>query len=352
MKSKIDNLCVHQAAKILDAARILESNAQKICFVTNTDSILLGTITDGDIRRGLLNDIPFDAHVSEIMNASPRTAVDGDDRDALRTKMLDHGIMHIPVVDADNRLSDLITHDELMRDGTPNENWVVLMAGGLGERLLPLTKDTPKPLLQIGDKPLLQSILESFIEQNFQNFFIAVNFKASSIKDHFGDGSTWGVNIRYLEEEQRMGTAGALTLLPSAPTEPVIVMNGDLVTRASFQDLLDFHTEQKSRATMCVREYDFQVPFGVISIEDNRITAIDEKPLHRFFVNAGIYVLEPDIIATIPAGQHRDMTQVFEQVMTENNQTAVFPIHEYWLDIGRIDDLERAKSDFNASRDS
>ena len=351
MPQSISNLCLQPNGTVADATQILEKNPQKICFVVK-DDVLLGTITDGDIRRSLLKGVPFDGPAEAIMNASPRTAFDDSDRDALRALMTELGLLHVPIITADRQLCGLITLDELMRDGEPNENWVVLMAGGLGERLRPLTEDTPKPLLQIGDKPLLQSILESFIEQNFRNFFIAVNFKASAIKDYFGDGSAWGVNIRYLEEKERMGTAGAITLLPETPTEPVIVMNGDLVTRASFQDLLDFHAEQKSRATMCVREYDFQVPFGVISIEDNRITSIDEKPLHRFFVNAGIYVLEPDVIASIPKGQHRDMTQVFENVMAETNETAVFPIHEYWLDIGRIDDLERAKSDFKAGRDN
>jgi dTDP-glucose pyrophosphorylase len=351
MPQAISNLCLQPDETVADAARILEQNPQKICFVVKED-VLLGTITDGDIRRSLLQGVSFDGPAEKIMNANPRTAFDNSDRDELRALMTELGLLHVPIITSDRHLCGLITLDELMRDGTPNENWVVLMAGGLGERLRPLTENTPKPLLQIGDKPLLQSILESFIEQNFRNFFIAVNFKASAIKDHFDDGSAWGVNIRYLEEKERMGTAGALTLLPSAPSEPVIVMNGDLVTRTSFQDLLDFHAEQKSRATMCVREYDFQVPFGVISIEDNRITAIDEKPLHRFFVNAGIYVLEPDVIASIPINTHSDMTQVFEQAIAEQNETAVFPIHEYWLDIGRIDDLERAKSDFKAGHDT
>ena len=351
MPYAISDLCLHPHETVADAAQILEKNPQKICFVVSKE-ILLGTITDGDIRRSLLKGIPFDAPAEKVMNAAPRTAYDNSDRDELRALMTRLGLMHVPIITAERQLCGLITLDELMRDDTPNENWVVLMAGGLGERLRPLTEDTPKPLLQIGDKPLLQSILESFIEQNFVNFYIAVNFKADAIKKHFGDGSKWGVKIHYIEEKERMGTAGALTLLPDIPTEPVIVMNGDLVTRTSFQDLLDFHAEQKSQATMCVREYDFQVPFGVISIEDNRITAIDEKPLHRFFVNAGIYVLEPDIISALPKGQREDMTQVFEHVIANGNETAVFPIHEYWLDIGRLDDLERAKSDFKSGYDN
>lgn len=343
------HLCLETGGSVADAARILESCNPKICLVVEGDK-LLGTITDGDIRRGLLKGIPFDSAATEVMNATPRTARETSSRDSVQALMTAQGLLHIPVLNDRDRLVALITRDELMQANRPQDNWVVLMAGGLGERLRPLTNTTPKPLLQIGDKPLLQSILESFVDQNFRKFYIAVNYQSEAIKQHFGDGSAWGVQIRYLEEEQRMGTAGALTLLPETPDEPLIVMNGDLVTRASFQDLLAFHSQQGASATMCVREYDFQVPFGVISIDGHRITSIDEKPVHRFFVNAGIYVLDPDVIATIPLGERFDMTQVFESVIAAGNETAAFPIHEYWLDIGRIDDLERAKSDYNNGR--
>jgi dTDP-glucose pyrophosphorylase len=345
MTTEIKTLCIGPNGHIADAAKILEANIQKICFVVDNDDVLLGTITDGDIRRGLLKGNAFDAPAKNIMNASPRTFTEDHDRSALRTMMLDQGILHVPIIDEHQHFIGLVTLDELMLDESHNDNWVVLMAGGLGERLRPLTEKTPKPLLQIGEKPLLQSILESFIEQKFRNFYIAVNYRAEDIKNYFGDGSAWNVNIQYLEEKERMGTAGALALLPATPTRPVIVMNGDLVTRTSFTELLKFHDEQKSSATMCVREYDFQVPFGVISIEDNRITSIDEKPIHRFFVNAGIYVLEPEIVAATSGTSRIDMTQIFDCLVAEDDATAVFPIHEYWLDIGRLDDLERAKSD-------
>lgn len=343
------HLCLDSTGSVADAAQILEQNKPKICLVVDGNK-LLGTITDGDIRRGLLKGIPFDVPATRVMNAKPRTATQGSDRKSLQSLMSTQGLFYIPTVDDAGQLTGLITFDDLVRGSLPHKNWVVLMAGGLGERLRPLTNTTPKPLLQIGDKPLLQSILESFIEQKFCNFYIAVNYMSESIKQHFGDGSAWGVTIRYLEEQRRMGTAGALTLLEDIPDEPLIVMNGDLVTRTQFQDLLDFHAEHQAQATMCVREYDFQVPFGVISIEGHHITQIDEKPLHRFFVNAGIYVLEPAVVAAIPADERYDMTQVFEQTIAKGEETAAFPIHEYWLDIGRMDDLEQAKSDFNTGR--
>jgi dTDP-glucose pyrophosphorylase len=343
--------CISADASIASAAEILEQGAQKICLIIN-DNQLIGTITDGDIRRGILKGISFDAPAKEVMNKHPKTAHPTTDRNVLRTQMSELGLLHVPTIDDDGVLTGLISLDDLVHSTKTLENWVVLMAGGLGERLRPLTEKTPKPLLHIGEKPLLQSILETFIEQKFCNFYIAVNYRAEDIKSYFGDGAAWNVNIQYLEEEEPMGTAGALSLLPTPPTKPVIVMNGDLVTHTSFTDLLKFHDEQESCATMCVREYDFQVPFGVISIEDHRITAIDEKPLHRFFVNAGIYVLEPGVISALPKGQREDMTQVFERVIANRNETAVFPIHEYWLDIGRLDDLERAKSDFKAGYDN
>ncbi|MBO6518925.1 MAG: nucleotidyltransferase family protein [Rhodospirillales bacterium] len=342
------HLCLDSKGSVADAARILDQGVPKICLVVE-EGKLLGTITDGDIRRGLLSGVLFDAPAIQVMNANPRTAQEDSNLDAVKPMMTALGI-HVPLLDGDGRLTGLLTLDELAHDDRPHDNWVVLMAGGLGERLRPLTNTTPKPLLQVGDKPLLQSILENFIQQNFSKFYIAVNYQSEAIKQHFGDGSEWGVTIRYIEEPHRMGTAGALTLLPELPTTPVIVMNGDLVTRVSFQDLLDFHAEQEAKATMCVREYDFQVPFGVISLEGHRIMSIDEKPLHHFFVNAGIYVLDPDVIARIPEGERHDMTQVFEGIITAGEETAAFPVHEYWLDIGRIDDLERAKSDFVAEQ--
>jgi len=220
------------------------------------------------------------------------------------------------------------------------------LAGGLGSRLQPLTEDKPKPLLSVGDKPILETILESFVEQNFRRFYISVNYKADAIKEHFADGGKWNAEIRYLEEEPRLGTAGALDLIPERPELPLLVMNGDLLTRVNFQDLLDYHRDQKAEATMCVREYDFQVPFGVVEIDDHNIRSIDEKPVHRFFVNAGIYVLEPGLIDLIPKGEYFDMTDLFARALEKGYETQAFPIHEYWLDVGRIDDLDRANHDY------
>ena len=219
------------------------------------------------------------------------------------------------------------------------------MAGGTGTRLRPLTENSPKPLLTVGDKPLLEGIIENFVRQGFSKFFISVNYLAESIKDHFGDGAKWGAHIIYLDEDKPLGTAGALKLLPEKPTSPVIVMNGDLVTKIDFRDVLDFHSTQSSVATMCVREYDFQVPFGVVETQGAMIQSIDEKPVHKFFVNAGIYVIDPDALEIIPDDQKFDMTELFDQLVQGSQPAAAFPVHEYWMDIGRLDDFHRANKD-------
>ena len=340
------NSLIPADATVRDAVKTINDGGYEIALVTDADEKLLGTITDGDIRRALLGGLDMGTPVERIMYPDPLTAPENADDAEIEEKLNSNLLRQIPLVDDSGQVVGLAHIRDLTKPIESRDNWVVLMAGGLGERLMPLTEQTPKPLLTIGDKPLLQTILESFVEQNFRRFYISVNYKADAIKDHFGDGETWGVEIRYLEEDRKLGTAGALRLIPEHPEAPMIVMNGDLITRINFQDLLDYHDQQRAQATMCVREYDFQVPFGVVGINGNRIASIDEKPVHRFFVNAGIYVLDPGLIERIPADANHDMTDLFETVIADGEDTTVFPVHEYWLDVGRIDDLDRAKRDF------
>jgi NDP-sugar pyrophosphorylase family protein len=221
------------------------------------------------------------------------------------------------------------------------------MAGGLGTRLRPLTEDCPKPMLPVAGKPLLQNILEGFIASGFHRFYISVHYLADVIKKHFGDGERWGITIRYIEEDRPLGTAGALGLLPSVDHLPLIVMNGDLLTRVDFAELLDFHEGQKAEVTVGVREYEMQVPFGVIRSEGQNVVGIVEKPIQRFFVNAGIYVLSPRLVHTVAAGEHLDMPDLIQQVLDRQSPVAMYPIHEYWLDIGRPDDFVRAQLDYS-----
>ena len=341
-----DKVLIPPGASIHDAIEAIDRGSLQICLVVDTERRLLGTVTDGDIRRAILAGVDMGAPAEGIMYRTPHVGREGDARETLLARMAAEMIRQIPLLDAEGRVVGLAYIDDLLSPPKARENWVVLMVGGMGTRLRPLTESAPKPLLTVGDKPLLETILESFIEQNFKRFYMAVHYRADMIRDHFGDGGKWDAEIRYIEEKKRLGTAGALRLIPERPQAPMIVMNGDLLTRVNFQHLLDYHRQHGSKATMCVRAYDFRVPFGVVQIEDNRIKGIDEKPLHSFFVNAGIYVLEPEVIDRIPEGQLYDMTTLFENIIKSEDTTAVFPIHEYWLDVGRMDDLDQANKEF------
>lgn len=266
-------------------------------------------------------------------------------RDEMLTLMRRMTIHHLPLVDDAGRVVGLATLDELVGAGE-RPNWVVLMAGGLGTRLQPLTDECPKPLLTVGGKPILETILESFAEQGFRRIFLSVNYKAEMIRSHFGTGDRWGVQVEYLHENTRLGTAGALSLLPEKPSDPIVVMNGDLLTRTNFDNLLQFHIAQGATATMSVREYSFQVPYGVVRLDGTHIKAIEEKPVQKFFVNAGIYALSPDVLDHLPAETFFDMPTLFEHLIVAGKTTAAYPLREYWLDIGRLEEFERAQREW------
>ncbi len=334
-----------QSDTLEKAIKVLEKGAMRIALVLDECGRLQGTITDGDIRRALLHHFGMDALVVDVMQENPTTAKVSDGHDAILAMMKSKDILQIPVLDTDGCVVGLETLQKLI-DGIKHDNPVFLMAGGFGTRLYPLTKDTPKPLLKIGSKPILETILNQFIDAGFHNFYISTHYKAEMVREHFGDGSEWGVNIQYVHENKPLGTAGALGLLPKQFTDlPIMMMNGDLLTKVNFEHLLIFHQEQEGLATMCVREYDFQVPYGVIETNGNQITSIIEKPVHNFFVNAGIYVLEPELVQKVNGFGYLDMPNLLEQQIEAGAQINSFPVHEYWLDIGRMEEYERAKRD-------
>ncbi len=334
------------SAPIRKAIQRIDTSDTQITLVVDQTGRLLGTVTDGDIRRGILKGVSLDGPVESVMNLHPVTGGPSDDRKSLLAIMQKKKIHQIPVIDADRRVTGLTLLDELLK--TPDRsNWVLLMAGGVGQRLQPLTNDRPKPLIHVGNKPILETILENFLEYGFKEFYMAVNYKNEMVMEHFGDGAKWGVEIRYIKESKKMGTAGALGLLPVKPKVPVIVMNGDLLTNINFDHLLRFHAENGADGTMAVREYDFQVPYGVVNMDGLRIKSLDEKPVKQFFVNAGIYVISPAMLKYLPKGKPHDMTQLFETMIAKKHAAAAFPIREYWLDIGQLDDLKRAKGDFS-----
>lgn len=330
---------------LAEAIARVDASGLQVALVLGENDALLGILTDGNIRRAVLAGKSLTGPVSETMTPNPVFAPDSAHREDVLALMRKHVIHHMPLVNAAGQVVGLMTRDELI-GSIERANWVLLMAGGLGTRLTPLTDDCPKPMLKVGGKPILETIVESFAEQGFRRLFISVNYRAEMIRDHFGDGRRWGVQIEYLNETTRRGTAGALSLLPEAPSKPIIVMNGDLLTRANFAALLQFHESEGSAATMAVREYDFQVPFGVVRLEGTKILSLEEKPVQSFFVNAGIYALAPEVLQHVPSDAFFDMPTLFSRLMREGRRTAAYPLHEYWLDIGRLEEFERAQGEW------
>jgi len=340
------NTLILPTMPIIKVIEKIDVNSLQIALIVDDQGRLLGTVTDGDIRRGILKGMDLHDPVNLIMNKKPIMVRSNVSRKNVLTTMKVAQIRHIPVVDEDGRVVNLEVLDEVL-ESAGLDNWVVLMAGGLGSRLSPLTDECPKPLLKVGSRPILETILENFLEYNFRKFYVSLNYRGEMIRNYFGDGSRWGAEIRYIYEDKRLGTAGALSLLPEKPSSPLLVMNGDLLTKVNFKQLLEFHLDHKTSATMCVREYDFQVPFGVVQTDSYKLRRIDEKPVQRFFVNAGIYVLEPKTLALIPQDQFFDMPELFNQLIKEDQETVVFPIREYWMDIGHLADFERANGEFS-----
>jgi len=339
------NILLKPTSTIKEALEIIDKGAIRIAIVLDDDEKVIGTLTDGDIRRGFLNGNSFETTIEQLYFKNPILASINDSKELLIQKAIRNTIYQIPIVDNEGRLVKIEDLANLLQSKV-QRNRVILMAGGLGTRLRPLTENTPKPLLKIGNKPILETIIENFAKYGFVNITISVNYRGDMIREYFGDGSQFGVTIDYIEEKERLGTAGALSLIEDRPQEPFFVMNADLLTNVNFEHLLEFHLSEHSLATMCVREYDYQVPYGVIEMQGSEITSIVEKPTHKFFVNAGIYVLSPQMFEFIPENEFYDMPTLFESVIEKKMKSVSFPIHEYWLDIGRVSDFERAQDEF------
>jgi len=344
--SNWQQIIVTPEAALQSVIEVIDQSALQIALVINPKECLIGTVTDGDIRRGLLAGFSMDSAIKNIMNDSPLFVAPDYDKNDLLATMKELKFQQVPVVLEDGKVVDLVTidqlYDRIYSQEIERENWVVLMAGGLGTRLRPLTNKTPKPLIEISGKPLLENIVESFIAHGFKNFYLSVNYKADMIKDHFGDGEKWGINIRYLDEPEPLGTAGALSLIEETYNQPVVVMNGDVVSKVNIGEMLNYHISNNATATMGVREFEYQVPFGVVEIKNELISAINEKPIHQFLVNSGIYILQPDVMKNITPDAPLDMPSLFKSLMDEGSKCIAFPIHEYWIDVGRIEDVERA----------
>jgi len=337
------NTVLKPSDSIKDALKIIDAEALRIALVVDDEMHLLGVVTDGDIRRGLLQNEQLESAVSNVMNKTPITADAGTLRKDLVKMMTSRSLLAIPLVDG-GRVVGLETLQRFA--GRRYDNPVFVMAGGFGTRLRPLTDNCPKPMLKVGDKPILETVLSSFIKAGFVNFYISTHYMPEIIREYFGDGSKWNITISYVHEETPLGTGGALGLLPDGLSDlPLILMNGDVLTNVDFERVLEFHNKHSAAATMCVRDYEYQVPFGVISGEGHLIKSMVEKPIQRFFVNAGIYVVSPEMRKSVVKHQRIDMPSLLEKFIDKGSDVLMFPIHEYWLDIGRIDDFHRAQTD-------
>jgi dTDP-glucose pyrophosphorylase len=327
------------------ALAVIDRAAAKIALVCDESGHLLGTLTDGDIRRTLIAGRELSSRVDASMKRTPAFASQEWTREEAVALMRNLGVLQLPVLDDQGRVIGL---HSLLGDsrGSQHTNWVVLMAGGEGRRLRPMTENLPKPMLPVGGRPILETVLSEFVDQGFERFFFSVNYMRETIRTHFGGGERWGARISYIDEDAPMGTAGALSLLPQAPIEPVFVMNADLLTRVNFEAILEFHSSVGAVATMCVREHTIEIPYGVVEMEGGRILSVAEKPKASHFINAGIYLLSPEAVAAVPHGIPYDMTSLFRDLIARGAYCASFPVYEYWLDIGRASDFERAHGDF------
>jgi dTDP-glucose pyrophosphorylase/predicted transcriptional regulator len=338
-------IIVDPDTSILKVLEIIDRGALQFAIVVDTDRKLVGTVTDGDIRRGILKGKSLETPVSQIMNTKPTTTGINESKELIFQRMKLEGLKQLPIVGEDNRIISVEFFEDLIQSKI-RSNVVCLMAGGLGKRLKPLTDNIPKPLLKVGNKPILLTIIESFLEYGFNNFLISVNYKAELIEGYFKDGSQFGAKINYIRERMQLGTAGALSLLKQEMEEPFFVMNGDILTKINFSQLLDFHLESKAIGTMCVRPFDYQVPYGVVETDGMYLKNIIEKPSFQYFVNAGIYVLEPEVLGFIPYNTYFDMPSLFNTALEKGKSTVIFPLREYWLDIGHLPDFNRANDDY------
>jgi dTDP-glucose pyrophosphorylase len=343
------DITLPDSATIRDVVERLDQSPIKLVLVVNDSNVLVATVTDGDVRRGLLAGYGLEDSVSHIarrdfVSVGPETTA--KERDA---KLKTYGISCLPVLDANGQVVEL--HSGLTAsDREPIPNTVVIMAGGLGMRLRPMTETIPKPMLLVAGKPMLQHIVESLRDEGFRDVVLSINYLGHQIKEHFGDGGAWGVNISYVSEEKPLGTGGALSLLDRDFNEPIVVMNGDVLMAAKVRDLVRYHVDNEAEVTVGVKVLETQIPFGVMQLEGARIVGVEEKPTYRDYVNAGLYVLNPSVLKEIPKGERFDMPSLLVPRIGTAKALA-FPLHESWIDIGRPVDFDRAEQSYQVRKD-
>lgn len=330
-------------ATIQQAIRNLNESSMKIVVVVNARGELEGTISDGDIRRGLLKGLDFNSPIDSIIHRNALVVPPALGRETVMQLMRVNKIQQIPVVDERQQVVGLHLWDEIASPPV-RSNLMVIMAGGKGIRLRPFTENCPKPLVLVAGKPMLEHIIERGKLEGFRHFVLAIHYLGHMIEDYFGNGDRLGVRIDYLREQSPLGTAGALGLLKPRPDAPFVVTNGDVLTDIRYGELLDFHMRHNASATMAVRLHEWQHPFGVVQTKGVEIVGFEEKPIARTHINAGVYVLEPDALSVLEEGGACDMPTLFERLQAKMKRTVAYPMHEPWLDVGRPDDLSLANA--------
>ena len=353
--SKLAQLAVSPNSCIREVLECIDRGAQGIALVLDDDRHLIATVTDGDVRRAILAGLDLELPVQELLvqrdptfHSGPVTASVGTPETELIHLMSETSLRQIPLLDEEGRVVDIALLSELVKEYELPLRAIV-MAGGYGTRLRPLTDELPKPMLPLGTRPLLEMIVEQLRDAGIRQVNVSTHYKGEMIAEHFKDGQDFGVDIRYVKEDQPLGTAGALSLLEESD-EPLLVINGDILTRVDFRAMLNFHREHRADLTVAVRQYEFRVPYGVIDTDGVAVTGISEKPLVKQFINAGIYLLNPAIRRLIPNGQHYDIPELIERLLQEGRPVVCFPIREYWLDIGKADHYDQAKVDIATGR--
>jgi len=328
---------------IEEAIRNLDMVAIKIVLVVDSSGALVGTVSDGDIRRALLRGLDLASPITGVMHRNSLVVPPQMSRDLVRQLMLANKVQQVPVIDERHHIIGLHLWDEI---GVPAErdNLMVIMAGGMGKRLRPFTENCPKPLLPVAGRPMLEHIIERAYGEGFRDFVLAIHYLGHMIEDYFGTGEQLGVRIDYLREQAPLGTAGALSLLATRPAQPFIVTNGDVLTDIRYGEVLDFHLSHAATATMAVRVFEWQHPFGVVHTRGGEIVGFEEKPVSRSHINAGVYALEPSALDLLAHNQQCDMPTLFERLKETSRRIVAYPMHEPWLDVGRPTDLEKARA--------
>lgn len=326
---------------VRDAMRVINDNWRELALVADDDLRILGVITDGDIRRGLLDGLTMDSPAASLMTRQYVHVGPNADRAGVLDLMKARSIRQVPVLDAQRRLVGIHFLEALIGT-TEKPNAAVIMAGGEGRRLRPYTDTRPKPMMEVAGRPILERIVLHLVGYGIKRIFISVNYLAHMIEDHFGDGARFGCTIDYLHEAQPLGSGGALSLLPPDIEHPLLVMNGDLVSQFDVSRLLDQHTHDRAEATLAARHHQVDIPFGVLDVDGTRLTRLTEKPSTHYLVNAGIYVLSPSLLDSIPRARFYPMTELFEALVREGRRVSVYRIEEDWIDVGRREDLSRA----------